>query len=443
MIAFPYATCTHLGSAVVQANAAVAPAAPLPAAIATAATKPWVNVADRAPADSIDRNIQNPGMVDLTAISATEAVIGLGGLGAVKFAIINLDSGCIVATRDKHDTLKAHTRESDEKIIEYLQSSAFAHEEAPNFADLLRFDLHEFQAVMTRTRSDGSRTISADRRKMAILVGDRVFYSADGGKRFERIGTNISLEMSLGVYLSPDDKLLYVDTMRGTMVDSKFFSKVVDVQNVPAKPLGDVALNGYTSLRVFSTNGKPLHANRDQRCIHELNSATLTLDKLLCLNGPKMPADFFFGPDLSPSGTAGVYIEGQARGVASIFEVKAGAIARSIPSKFNAQAYQSDVQGFHIGPDDAGRFGWDVFHAFRVATPTGVFDNAWLQPTDKHTPMGFDLAGNIVWFHQPPLIGPHLPMTLMPPAKGKLGDSMCTLISRTDPTGGKKVLPPL
>jgi hypothetical protein len=46
------------------------------------------------------------------------------------------------------------------------------------------------------------------------------------------------------------------------------------------------------------------------------------------------------------------------------------------------------------------------------------------------TPLGFDLHGRVLVFQQPPLVRPHLPMTTMPPAKGTLDDTRCSLVRR-------------
>lgn len=403
-----------------------------------------MSIVDSVQPDKVDTELPNPGMSQLTALSKTEAEISLDFVGrpgktpTPAFAVVNLTTGCIVATRTREQDAIRDAGD-DAAQITYLESASYRDADAQHLAAVARFDHHTIAAVVARVRSDGVRTVSADHQKIAVRVGDRVFYSSTGGRAFERVAGDLASGSVWNIYFGLDDRLLYIELGGGGRRETA----IVNVAGEALEVLGTVPTMDFTPLRVFSKNGKPLLAHQSNRCIHELDERTRTLPKLMCLQGPSLPNDRFFAPDLSPAGTFGVYVDPWAQGKGVLFDVSQGATVHKMPSTFNTQVYQSDLQNFHFGPDDGGRFGWDSHRGLRVATPAGVFDNPWPKPVEEHSPLGFDLEGNVLWFNRPPLVGPHRPMTLMPPTKGKLGDSLCSLVSRSDPTLGKKVLPAL
>jgi hypothetical protein len=461
-------TCLALALLGCGQSPAPSASAPLPrATFARFSTAPtavetvdaWVNVADRAPVDAIDRDLQAPGMAVLTALSATEVKIAFGpDLVPTESAIINLKTGCIVATQRIERTPPGRPYDAmpDAQLLTYLGSSAFIHDEAPHFADLGRFNLHDVSARLSAIRSDGKHTLSADRRKMAMEIGNRVFYSDNGGKTFQRIGESTIVGRIDLVYFSPDARTLYIEygpgqappvsqaaaiaaiNRSGVLPESRL--AIIDVSEAP-KSLGEVTTTDYEEAYITHKDGKHLLLHPRRRCIYGINASTATMDKVMCLNGPPLPANFVFGPQLSPSGTYGVYIE-PMQGTGVLFEVGPNARVRPIPSKYDKRAYLSDLQSWiNLGPDDAGRFAWSPLRDIvRVATPMGVYDNEFRGGTINRL-LGFDLQGNILEFVQPALVGPHLEGEYMPPAKDKLGEVLCSLISRTDPTRGKKVLP--
>jgi hypothetical protein len=395
------------------------------------------SILDAAPADAVDKDLPNPTMSGLVAVGKTEAMISLAATtrNDLNLAIVNLATGCIVATRVRTGVFDAIPNAGDDAaVIAYLQSLQYRENGAQSLADVVRFEVHNIGAVMTRVRSDGMRTVSADRQKIAVIVAGRVFFSNTGGKTFQRIAGTLGIGKVWHVYFGPDDRFLYIE-----FGGPGSATAIVDVSKPSA--ITQVDTTNFTPLRALSKEGKPLLAHQSNRCVHALDASTQSLTKLMCLQGAPLPSDRFFGPTISPSGSFGVYIDGWAQGKGVLFELDPAAKVRKLPSTFIPQLSQSDLQNFHFGPDDAGRFAWDSHLALRVATPEGIFENPWPTPSEAHTPLGFDLEGNVLWFHQPPLVGPHKPMTMMPPAQGKLGDSLCNLVSRTDPTRGKKILP--
>ena len=152
------------------------------------------------------------------------------------------------------------------------------------------------------------------------------------------------------------------------------------------------------------------------------------MKKLSCLPGPETAKGHFFAPRLSPSGLMGVQIDGdfqQTKG--TVFSVEGNTPGRSLPGAH-------DLHNYSIGPDDQGSFAWDHRVSVRVATKDGTYD---VKTNDL--PLGFDPSGNVIVFHRPPLVRPHLPMTMMPPAKGVLSDALCALVRRIDPQTGSPV----
>jgi hypothetical protein len=415
------------------------PATPLASAAATQRAQPtWVSIADRAPVDGIERTLQNPGMASLVAVSKTEAMLSLGGYVHEAYAIVDLQTGCVVATQRGVPPRAEDATASDAEQVKWLQSAAYAKIEATKLANLTRFTVNSSYAFMARNRGDRFRAVSADKQKIAVLLGKRPFYSSNGGRAFTALAPLLESSNAGGVYFSPDDQTLFVDIHS----HEKFATAVFDVSGGTAALRGQAATTEFGPLRAFSSAGMPLFAHQKQRCVHALNPATLALDLVQCLPGATMPVDRVFGPDVSPSGSFGVYVDVMAKGSGVLFNIGPNSRVRPLPSAWIAQASQSDLQNFHTGPDDEGRFAWDRGPGgLRVATPEGIFDHVWPQPVTKHDPLGFDLDGNILWFHQPELVGPHLPMTIMPPTKGVIGDSLCKLLSRTSATAGRKVMP--
>jgi hypothetical protein len=424
-----------------------APAGP---SVAGPAAVPWTSVVDRALPDAVDPTLRSPGMSDLEALSPTEAVIGLdpmqlgvlptrgGGLKIEASAIVNLASGCIVATRPER-------RLAPVTDVQYLESPAFGRDHGQALADLARFELRRYARALVRLRSDGVHAISADHQKIAVTGSGKLFFSADGGKTFQ---VDANLTDVAYVYFGGEDKVLYVELFRAPLKASLFApvqrlgTAVVDVQNGKTSVLGIVDTSGFTPLHAMSKNGEPLYAHERKRCVHSMSRTTLKMEELTCLDGPPLPSDMSFLPSVSPSGAFAVAIDGP-RGTGRLFALEPGAKPKTMPSTYIVQAAQSDLQNFNFGPDDSGRFGWDSHMALRVLTPQGIFQHPWPEPSSAHTPIGFDLEGYLLWFNQPELVRPHQPMTPMPPTKGNLGDSLCKLVSRTDPTKGKQILPPL
>ena len=79
----------------------------------------------------------------------------------------------------------------------------------------------------------------------------------------------------------------------------------------------------------------------------------------------------------------------------------------------------------NVGPDDEGRFAWERASSLRIDTKAGVQD-----VKSSGFPLGFDLRGRVIVFVQPPLVRPHVPLTKMPPARGTLHDTRCSLVRR-------------
>ena len=134
--------------------------------------------------------------------------------------------------------------------------------------------------------------------------------------------------------------------------------------------------------------------------------------------GPKIDKNHFFFVTSSPSGRFGMEIQGDfqaTRGM--IFPLDGSAKPRALKGAH-------DLHNASVGPDDGGRFAWEAkLDTLRIDGPEGVRDHR-----RGGTPLGFDTQGRVLLFQQPPLVKPHRPGTMMPPAKGTLDEQKCSLL---------------
>lgn len=432
------------------------PRAPTPsatAATAATASKPappadtWVSLADRTYPHSLDLSLAPPGIASLSALSKTEALLSFSPPQAHDYmAVVDLASGCVTETHTVEELggFLPIKRMDPGQIIAYLVSDAGQKLLGPHVAMLARFDLHRAEHALVRGHADATGALSADHRKMAVTSDAAIFYSDNGGLNFARVAEKTQLEPVQRVSFSPDGGHLFIEGLRrvGTPPGENFTSLlvVVDVHGDTPKVVGEIDLTAapaaakragtsFSALGAITPQGAPLYASPDTLCIFGANATTLHLDSLACAPTAKLVP----GSNLtvSPGGIFGYATHGDLQAKKGwVFPVDGHAPARALPDGFY-------LQNATIGPDDAGRVGWDRGpKGFRVDTADATYDLDW-KPIGS--PLAFDLDGNIVGFKQPPLVRPHRPGASMPPAVGTLADTKCTLLSRVDPKSGKKV----
>jgi hypothetical protein len=393
------------------------------------------NLVDEERPHSFDGALANPGMATLRAVNEKEIWLALSVMEGRSYdAIVNLETGCVVETFEPspaHTFASRFDGTSDEQVTRKLASDEGQAAIGAHLALLARFDLNEIAAVMVRGHSDGAAAVSADHRKVALATRGRIFLSVDGGRTFARadhdagaVGATIE-----GLRFSPGDKyLLYGSYSQRPRRPATSEMAVLDT----ASPLPAAAVmvdtESYTPLQVWSPGGRLLFAHRTERCIHGIDPAAPAMKQVACIAGPKISKDHFFYPTMSPSGRMGMELQGDfqaTRGI--VFTLDDTSKPRVLKGAY-------ELHNAHVGPDDEGRFAWENRYAIlRIDSPSGVRDTRL-----DGSPLGFDLQGNVLLFQQPPLVRPHKPMTRMPPAKGTLEDTKCSLVKRVSPTAPPK-----
>ncbi|NOU34320.1 MAG: hypothetical protein HOO96_41035, partial [Polyangiaceae bacterium] len=408
----------------------------------------WVSLADRKYPHALDGTLAPPGIVSLSALSKTEALLSFAPPQAHDYmAVVDLASACVTETHTVEELggFLPIKRMEPGQIIAYLVSEAGQRLLGPHMAALARFDLHRAERSLARGHADATGALSADHRKMAVTSNAAIFYSDNGGLNFARVAEKAQLDPVQRVSFSPDGRFLFGEGLRRVATppgENPTFTPllvVVDVHGETPTLVGEIDLTAtpaapkhprtsFSALGPITPQGAPLYASPDTLCILGANATTLHLDALACAPTAKLVP----GSNLtvSPSGIFGYATHGDLQAKKGwVFPVDGHAPARTLPDGFY-------LQNATIGPDDAGRVGWDRGpKGFRVDTADATYDLDW-KPIGS--PLAFDLDGNILGFKQPPLVRPHRPGASMPPTVGTLADTKCTLLSRVDPKSGKR-----
>jgi hypothetical protein len=392
---------------------------------AAAKPKPTTSIVDDEHPHGFDGTRKNPGMAKLRGVSAREAWLDLTVMekDASYSAIVDLEKGCVVETLGLGPgavALPAFAERDHEMTA--LLSEGDAGTVLGTYAALLaRFDINQVSTAMVRGHSDGAFAVSDDHRKIAILAGGRIFLSLDGGRRFARADAELSSGASDLHFVKGDRYLTFqtsiVDQPRGR---PRTVQVVLDTTAALPAPGARVEVEHYNTLHASTPEGLILFAHESDRCLYGIDPAAPALKQLSCVPGPRIDKNHFFYVTASPSGRFGMEIQGDfqaTRGM--VFPIDGSAKPRTLKGAH-------DLHNANVGPDDGGRFAWEAkLDVLRIDAPDGVRDQKM-----GGTPLGFDTQGRVLVFQQPPLVRPHRPGTMMPPAKGTLEDQKCTLIRR-------------
>ena len=409
----------------VIANVQEIPLAPLPIEAPPVVKPPKTgSIVDDERPHTWDGARKNPGMASLRGVNEREAWVAFSVIGAPSYdAIVELETGCVTETFDAVSSstlMRGVDGTSEQAILAALRSEDVQRDLGAHVARLARFAHNETSAVTVRRHADGQAAVSEDHRTIAVEVSGRVFVSLDGGRSFSRADGSLPASID-GVLLGGGDRyLLYraYDRKR-----SKGQLVVVDLKS-PLPAAGTVVdLDHFTALQVSSPEGLLLFSHESERCFYGVDPAAPVMKKLSCVPGPRTAKDHFFYVQLSPGGRVGVEIQGDfqaTRGI--VFTLDGSAKPRTLKGGF-------DLHGTSAGPDDEGRFAWETrLGVVRIDGPGGVHDAPF-----RKSLLGLDLQGNVLVFQQPPLVKKHEPMTMMPPAKGTLSDTRCSLVRRVTP----------
>jgi hypothetical protein len=428
------------GQAAPPANAIVvvadaAPPATAPVATdAPAAAKPPPSIVV-APAPTFDGSRRAPGMARLRAVGKDAAWLEFDSPGdKVSYgAVVDLATLCVTETTAGENVpviehLFGRARD-DQDVIDRLESPEIQKKLGEHLGFVERFEEMVISAVPVRgAHSSGKYATTAARDKVAFSAGGRVFVSLDGGHRFTGVDDG-QLATTEDVRFTPDGRFLTYEALWQHERDPHISFVSIDVSGARPVVAGRLDLANHTLLRPATADGKRLVTHDKERCVFSMDPAQkpLALTKLTCVPGPKTPPDHFFFVQPSPSGAWGLVIDGDFQFTkGTMFRFDGSAPSRVLPGAL-------DLHNDSAGPDDGGRFAWDRVQGERISTADGTFDHGHLG-----TALGFDLEGRFLSFVQPPLVAPHKPMTMMPPTKDKLEDVKCQLVSRTDPTTGKR-----
>lgn len=268
--------------------------------------------------------------------------------------------------------------------------------------------------VPEQGHSDGHSAISEDRTRMALLLDGGVWLSKNDGRDFTLV-----------------EKLA-----RGSLVTALRFGPtghwlgyhVSAIAPVRHQQLMFVPTDGGVPSTFALTQGDQLHPpradgrwllSRDDRCLYTVDPSAPVAQKLLCLPGPRIDKDHFFYVAISPSARYAYEIQGDFQATRGVVTALDGGARSVLHGKH-------DLQNAHVGPDDAGRVGWEArYGVLRNEGPDGFRDTPQVG-----MPLGFDLQGNVLAFVQPPLREKHQTGQRMPPASGVLDDYKCKLLAR-------------
>ncbi len=398
-----------------SSDAGGAPAGPAP-------PRPTTSIVDDPHPHVFDGTRKNPGIATLRAVSAREAWLDFTVMEGTPYsALVDLEKGCVTETLDvRHGSFSLPAfAERDHEMAALLSEGEAVPALGAYAALLARFEHHQTSAVMTRGHSDGAFAVSDDHRKIAVLSSGRIFLSLDGGRRFRRADAEPT-SGTTDLHFVKGDRYLAFQAATREQPRGRARSVQVVVDTTASLPAVGVRveIEHYTSLRASTPEGLLLFAHENDRCIYGIDPAAPALKQLSCVPGPKIDKNHFFFVTSSPSGRFGMEIQGDfqaTRGM--IFPLDGSAKPRALKGAH-------DLHNASVGPDDGGRFAWEAkLDTLRIDGPEGVRDQRM-----GGTPLGFDTQGRVLLFQQPPLVKPHRPGTMMPPAKGTLEEQKCALL---------------
>jgi hypothetical protein len=391
-----------------------------------------------APPATFDGGHKAPGMAELLGVSRDHLWVQLESPGDRDQyeAVVDNKTLCVTETRTREfprygDPLHAYDA-SDDALAAELASPKVREMLGARLGFLERFEIVSvFGAPVRGLHGDHELVTTPDRRTIAFAVHQRVFVSQDGGHRWVRAdGAGPSVNAVLPQLTSDGQFLTYI---RGNPPVNNgpipMHHVVVDLRGPAPVVVGAIDLADHNFRHGLYEGRKGVFVGAKDRCFYTADPAErpLALRKVSCALG-KTDAGRAFVPHFSPSSALVAVIDGDfqaTRGL--VHRIDGSAPPRKLLGGF-------DLHSASIGPDDDGRWAWDVRVGFRVATPQGTFEHK-----DKGTLLGFDLDGSVLVFRQPPLVAEHKPMQVMPPTKDKLADVRCKLVDRIDPLRGVRV----
>jgi hypothetical protein len=413
---------THAAAPPVPAANVPIRVAPSPSAAPEAPPVAARSIADEDWPRKLEGERPNPSLATLRGVNAREAWVAFTLFQDESYdAIVDLTTGCITETFTPSSVLELSTTAgaNDDEIATALGSDLGRRALGPLSARLARFEWNTIDVVMTRGHSDGYAAVSSDHATIAITVQNRIFLSTDGGAHFARADEGSPAAAS-GLRLASDRWLGWIASGPSKIVHASIDTRA----KLPAQ-VGRVDIQNYTSLRV-SLDGLFLLAHTTDRCVYGIDPTSAALRRVQCVEGPPIGKGNFFYVTPSPSGRFVYEIQGD-------FQASRGIVAALAPeTKPRVAKGAFDLHNTHVGPDDEGRVAWErAPNVLRIDGPSGIRDHKM-----GGRPLGFDLEGNVLVFREPPLVKPHVPMTPMPRAKGKLEEQRCKLIGRAGHSAG-------
>lgn len=415
------------------------PADAAPAPVSSAApTTP--SIVDRPYPAILDRTLPRPVSMSLMALGPREAKFFCVSGAADYEAIVDLQTGCLkeaAATPRRSGPLAAVESKTDGEVIAALVSEAGQQETGKHLAGLARFTLNAGAHGLVHELASGTWALSRDHRKMALTIGNRVFYSGNGGQNFERVGEDVRATMVNFVHFGEGDRTLLVEYWPDGEPPQRRMLFVDVAPDGAAKKRGTLDLG---ALWPWGSAEGPiaLFIDRQTHCVQAVDPVAMKLTQVRCF--PEQKSAFF--PHLSPNGAFGTYTDAGADGKPFdvIFSTKGGGEPRKITEA---------IVGNLLGPDDQGRVAWKrKAGGFRLETPAERLD----LPGSGEL-LGFDLEGNLLVFDAP--AGAPAPFSTSgraaftppprsaPPRKqtGTLEDVECTLLRKLGPADAKPARP--
>ncbi len=381
--------------------------------------------------------------MNLMALGPREAKFFCATSGFTSYeVVVDLETGCLkeaaaIPVRDG-DLLSAVEGKTDGEIIAALVSEAGQAEAGKRLAGIARFELNGGAHGLTHELASGTWALSRDHRKLAMTLGNRIFYSGNGGQNFERVGADVRATMVNFVHFGEGDRTLLVEYWPEGEPPQRRMLFVDIAPDGAAKKRGTLDLGAL--LPWGSAKGPvALFVDRQTRCIQGVDAGAMKLLEVRCF--PQHKGTFF--PHLSPSGTFGTYTD-EAGG--KPFDVVFSTTGSAEPRKITEA-----IVGNLLGPDDMGRVAWKrKAGGFHLETAT---EKADLPGAGEL--LGFDLAGNLLVFDAPAgapapfstsgraAFAPPPPRSTAPRRKptGTLEDVECSLLRKLGPGGGKPARP--
>ncbi|NOU27140.1 MAG: hypothetical protein HOO96_04455, partial [Polyangiaceae bacterium] len=244
------------------------------------------SIVDRTYPAVLDRTLPRPTSMNLMALGPREAKFFCATSGSTSYqVIVDLQTGCLkeaaAIPMRAGDPLAALEGKTDGEVIAPLVSEAGQQEAGKHLAGIARFELNAGAHGLTHELASGTWALSRDHRKLAMTIGNRVFYSGNGGQNFERVGEGVRATMVNFVHFGEGDRTLLVEYWPEGEPPQRRMLFVDVAPDGTAKKRGTLDLGG---LWPWGSAKGPvaLFIDRPTHCIQAVDPVAMKLTEVRC-----------------------------------------------------------------------------------------------------------------------------------------------------------------